>query len=68
MKRGLPTRAAYDAAAPFEQGYLAYTYSAWPGSEIPSEARCPYETGSNDHADFQRGVDAAARDAQDSEE
>lgn len=64
----IPTRAEWERAEPFEQGFMSYTYSAHPGSEIPNEKECPHRPGTAAHADFQRGVHAAVICAQDSEE
>lgn len=64
----LPTKAEYDTASPFLQGFMAYTFSAWPNSEIPNERFCPHRSGTTEYADFQRGVHAAVLSAQDSEE
>ncbi len=65
---GLPTRAQFDAASPFEKGFMAYTFSAWPGSTIPDESVCPYPIGSSEAEDFHRGVQHGVIAAQDSEE
>lgn len=63
----LPTLKAYMASSPYQRGYMAYTFSAWPGSKIPSEKKCPYRPGSKNHTAFWYGVHAAVLDAQDSE-
>jgi hypothetical protein len=63
----LPTKAEYDAATPFAKGYWAYTFSHWPGSEIPDTDKCPFPAGTDDHDQFQRGVQRAVLAAQDSE-
>lgn len=68
MANRLPTRAEWDAAIPFRQGYLSYLYSAWPKSEVPNEGQCPYKQGSKEYDLFQQGVRKAVQDAQDSEE
>lgn len=62
----LPTRADWDAASPRMKGYMSYTFSAWPGSEIP--ARCPFTVGTPEYEQWCRGQDVAVQDAQDSEE
>lgn len=56
----------WDKATAFGKGYLSYTYSEWPGSTIPKKN--PFQVGSRDYADFNRGSDVAMLDAQDSEE
>jgi hypothetical protein len=61
-----PTRANYDSASPRGKGFLEYTYSSWPNSEIPKG--CPFAKGTPEHEQFQRGQDAAVLAAQDSEE
>jgi hypothetical protein len=66
--RLLPTRADYDAAEPLLQGYMAYRFSTWPGSKIPSEKECPYAEGTEAHALFHKGVQAAVTAAIDNEE
>jgi hypothetical protein len=68
MSRHPPTRGDYDAAEPFEKGFMAYSFSAWPGSEIPSEANCPFKPGTKNEQQFNDGVNAAVLCAQDSEE
>ena len=68
MTQALPARADFDAAEPFAQGVMAYTYSAWPGSKIPSERKNPYPKGSKEHDQFKDGVHSAVLCAQDSEE
>lgn len=62
----VPTRADYDRATPFAKGWCAYMFAAHPGSEIP-EAN-PFEQGTPEHAEFERGQRAAMLQAQDSEE
>jgi hypothetical protein len=61
-----PTRADYDAATPRGKGFLEYTYSEWPGSEVPKG--CPFEPGTKEQAEFLSGQDAAMLAAQDSDE
>jgi len=61
-----PIRADYDAASPRGKGYLEYTYSAWPNSEVPKG--CPFEKGTTDYLEFHRGQQEAVLAAQDSEE
>lgn len=61
-----PTRAEWDAASPYAQGYISYTYAAHPGSDIPADS--PYSAGTPDHAEFERGQQAAVLAAQGSEE
>lgn len=61
-----PTRADYDSASPRGKGYLEYTYSAWPNSEIPKG--CPFEKGTKERTEFEAGQQAAVLAAQDSEE
>lgn len=63
-----PTRAEWDAATPYEQGYVSYWCSAWPGSDIPDESQCPYPQGSAEREQFDKGVSAAILAAIDSEE
>lgn len=63
----LPTKAEYNAATPYAKGYMAYTFSAWPKSEIPPESNCPYPGDSEEYCEFQSGVQSAILDAQDSE-
>lgn len=64
--QALPTRAEWDGASPYTQGYISYTYAAHPGSEIPEAS--PYGAGTPEHAEFERGQQAAVLAAQDSEE
>lgn len=64
----LPTKAEYDAASPHEKGFMAYWFSAWPGSEIPNESNCPFPDGSEEAAKFKHGVHAAVIEAIDQEE
>jgi hypothetical protein len=64
----MPSKADYDAAGPFEKGFMAYWFSAWPESEIPSEASNPFAAGSAEHQQFDDGVRAAVIAAQDGEE
>lgn len=61
-----PTRADYDAASPRAKGWLEYTYSEWPNSEVPKGN--PFAKGTREHREFCRGQDAAMLAAQDSEE
>jgi hypothetical protein len=64
----LPTRAEWDAATPRAKGFMSYWFSAWEGSEIPSEDKCPFAPGSPECAEFDAGVHAAVIAAQDMEE
>ena len=66
MSDKLPTKAEYDAAEPFAKGFMSYTFSAWPGSEIP--ARNPFKRGTAEAARFADGVHSATICAQDGEE
>ena len=50
---GLPSRAEFDAATPYQKGFLAYTYSQWPGSEIPSAN--PFYRGTVEAEEFAAG-------------
>ena len=50
----LPTRANYDAETPYGKGYLAYTFAAWPDSEIPEES--PFQSGTVEQAEYERGL------------
>lgn len=68
MSARLPTRAEWDEASPHDKGFMSYWFSAWPGSEIPSEDKCPYPEGSKEHQEFHDGVNAAVIAAIDSEE
>lgn len=61
-----PTRADYDAASPRAKGWLEYTYSNWPNSEVPKG--CPFAVGTKEHAQFVDGQNSAMLAAQDSEE
>lgn len=70
MSDKLPTRAEYDAATPRQKGFMAYTYSEWPGSKIPDQ-----QTGIGEFPPFSKerklfleGAYAGMIAAQDSEE
>ena len=60
------TKAFYDTLTPFEQGYTSYFQAHWPGAEIPKE--CPYQSDSQEAADFSRGESAAVLAVMDCEE
>lgn len=62
----LPTRADYDKAEPYAKGFMAYTFSQWPDSEIPEKN--PFERGTTEASQFADGVHAGMICAQDSEE
>lgn len=62
----LPTRKDYDKATPRQKGFMSYTFSQWPDSQIPEA--CPYEEGTPEWQKFQNGVRVAVLAAQDSEE
>ncbi len=61
-----PSKADYDVAEPYAQGYMAYTFSHWPGSAIPET--CPYASGTPEALRFRDREHAAILNAQDSEE
>lgn len=67
-ERNLPTKAEYDASSPRAKGFMAYTFSAWPGSTIPDESVCPYPFGSIEASEFHLGVRHGVLCAQDSED
>ena len=66
MSDNIPTKSQYDAASPWMKGYMSYMYAEHPGSTIPKT--CPFEKGTQNVRDFERGQAAAVLDAQDSEE
>lgn len=69
QEKKCPTRAEYDAATPRQKGYMAYTYSCWPGSQIPSEevGVCEFPRGSARRQQFLMGVQTGVLEAQDTE-
>lgn len=54
-----PTRAEWDGASPYAQGYISHTYAGHPRSEIPTDS--PYSAGTPEQAEFERGQQAAAQ-------
>ncbi len=62
----LTTFDEYRNLSPFQQGYLCYMQSSWPGSEIPD--RCPYEDGSVQAGRWNEGTFRAMLATQDGEE
>ena len=63
----LVSLAAWRALPPYDQGWLFYTQSSWPTSEL-AKANNPYAKGTPAWAEFQRGEQRAAQSAQDGEE
>ena len=63
----LLTLAEWEKIPPYQQGYVAYMQSSWPGSELLG-ATCPYDLGTRERRQFYEGEQAAVLAAQDSEE
>ena len=63
----LVTLDAWRKMPPFRQGYMLYTQSAWPTSEL-ARAKNPYEEGTPAWSEFCQGEQRATLNTQDNEE
>jgi hypothetical protein len=67
MKLHLITKAEYDTLKPYTQGYAVYWEGSQPASELRGLAN-PYDDGTAAHAEWLRGYNAAALDAQEGDD
>jgi hypothetical protein len=67
VKLHLITRAEYATLRPYTQGYTVYWEGAQPASELHGLTN-PYLDGSVAHAEWLRGYNAAALDAQEGDD
>jgi hypothetical protein len=63
----LLTLAEYVRLTPYTQGFFQYMQGGWPESELKDQGN-PYELGTAEHREWERGQFAGVLEAQDSEE